>query len=378
MKRILLLTIIVGMCFSTVWISLPHAKAAADPGLVGYWKFDEGSGSIAHDSSENGNAGTIYTATWTTGTHGSALHFDGVNSFVEVSSNPSLSSFTQLTLEAWIKPDSLGGLTAIIDKGNGLGYLGDEYGLQLDTDKIRLILSAGGPDPNGWIIVVDSPSLITAGKWFHVAGVWNSTDYTLYIDGNIVKSGPVLMPGATTHSTSNSLTIGSFTTSGWGSFNGVIDEVKMYNYARTADQIAADIRNITLFPTTGFASTTVVGSGFSNNARVTITWDGTTIPTIPNTVTTDGTGSFTALISVPTQTTPGLHPVKATDESGNWASATFTVINMTGPQGPKGDKGDVGPAGSSGEAQLVLIAFSAGASILAICLATIALFRKRA
>lgn len=131
-------------------------------------------------------------------------------------------------------------------------------------------------------------------------------------------------------------------------------------------------RTVNVIPDSGFASTTVVGSGFSNNSKVTITWDGTTIPPIPYVVTTDASGNFAAMISVPTQTAPDPHTVNATDETGNWATASFTVIDM------KGDKGDTGLQGSSGDPQLVLIAFSAGASILAICLASIALFRKRA
>jgi hypothetical protein len=47
--------------------------------LLGYWKFDEGIGSIANDSSENGNSGTISNATWATGFIGSALSFNGAN-----------------------------------------------------------------------------------------------------------------------------------------------------------------------------------------------------------------------------------------------------------------------------------------------------------
>jgi len=169
--------------------------------------------------------------------------------------------------------------------------------------------------------------------------------------------------------------------------------------------------NIALVPSSGFASTIIVGSGFSNNSIVTVTWDGSLIPSVPSSIVADATGDFTAIISVPTQFAPGIHTVNATDGSGNWAAAVFTVANVTGPQGPKGDKGDTGtqgpaglqgpqglkgdkgdtglqgptgpqgpqgPAGSSGDPLLVLIAFSAGVSILAICLASIALFRKRA
>jgi hypothetical protein len=159
--------------------------------------------------------------------------------------------------------------------------------------------------------------------------------------------------------------------------------------------------NIQVSPSSGFASTTVFGSGFENNSIVTIAWDGTLIPSIPSSVITDATGSFTALISVPTQTAPGIHTVNATDGAGNWATATFTVVNMTGPQGPaglqgqegpkgdtgstgpqgpKGDTGDTGPqgpAGLSGDTQLALIAFPTAASIFALCIAVVALLRKK-
>jgi hypothetical protein len=115
-------------------------------------------------------------------------------------------------------------------------------------------------------------------------------------------------------------------------------------------------------------------------------------------VITDPNGSFTVLISVPTQTNPGSYTVNATDESGNWATATFTVVDMTGPQGPaglqgpqgpKGDKGDtgsqgpIGPQGPQGtegrpgENQLVLIAFPTAASIVALCIAAVALLRRK-
>jgi len=173
----------------------------------------------------------------------------------------------------------------------------------------------------------------------------------------------------------------------WQDFFGYFDDVKAFS-------LSTSVGKITLTPDTGFASTTVVGSGFSENSTVTITWDGTTIPSVPSSVITDATGNFTALISVLTQTAPGVHTVKATDETGNWATATFTVVNMTGPQGPKGDTGEQGPQGLQGpkgengtqgaqgppgdvQELLIVVAFPTVTSILAICVAIIALLKKR-
>jgi len=105
-----------------------------------------------------------------------------------------------------------------------------------------------------------------------------------------------------------------------------------------------------LAPNTGFAATTIDGGGFAANSIMTITWDGTPIPTVPTPLTTDENGNFTAIISVLTPNEPGLHTVGATDGEGNEASAAFTVLDMTGPQGPQGETGATGATGPAGPA----------------------------
>jgi len=125
---------------------------------------------------------------------------------------------------------------------------------------------------------------------------------------------------------------------------------------------------ITLNPTSGFAALTIFGSGFFGGA-VTIYWDEIQIPTVPMTIIADPSGNFTAIISVPTQTTPGDHIVKATSmqtvttggQTGSPSTTTITysgtaifrVVDMTGPkgsEGPAGSTGDMGPRGPAGAA----------------------------
>ena len=108
---------------------------------------------------------------------------------------------------------------------------------------------------------------------------------------------------------------------------------------------------ITLSPESGFSSITVSGSGFMG--VVSIYWDSTPppLPTVPTVVyASAGTNynEFTAIITVPTQTAPGVHTVTATDIDGHIADADFTVIDMTGPQGPRGEPGPAGTAGPAG------------------------------
>ena len=166
-----------------------------------------------------------------------------------------------------------------------------------------------------------------------------------------------------------------------------------------------------LTPDTGIAATTIVGSGgFAANSIITITWDGTPIPTVPQQITTDAYGNFTAIITVPTQNDPGTHVINATDEYGRSAEITFTVVDMTGPQGPQGEQGDTGsqgeqgatgPAGPqgetgetgatgatgpqgeqgetgpAGEVSLVYVAAPVGLSVFAIILALFVMLRKK-
>ena len=148
-----------------------------------------------------------------------------------------------------------------------------------------------------------------------------------------------------------------------------------------------------LMPATGFASTTIVGSGgFAANAKITITWDGTPVPTVPMEITTDAYGNFTAVVSVLTPNVPGAHLVNATDESGRSWATTFTVIDMTGPQGEEGlpgatgttgatgaqgAKGDTGAQGPAGVVPVETIALAFIPAIIAIILAVYALMKMR-
>jgi hypothetical protein len=118
---------------------------------------------------------------------------------------------------------------------------------------------------------------------------------------------------------------------------------------------------IALTPSSGFSAITVTGSGFSPGSVVTIWWDNVQIPTVPTQViasySTDQVGAFpgtfSAIISVPTQTTPGGHNVAANGvplQTGatTIATAVFTVVDMKGAPGPSGSPGPTGAAGLAG------------------------------
>jgi len=80
-------------------------KADLTDGLVGYWNFNEGTGSVAHDSSGNGNDGTINGATWTHRNFRGSFEFDGIDDYVQFSS-PVL-EYSPYSVCAWVYVVSL-------------------------------------------------------------------------------------------------------------------------------------------------------------------------------------------------------------------------------------------------------------------------------
>lgn len=109
---------------------------------------------------------------------------------------------------------------------------------------------------------------------------------------------------------------------------------------------------LTLTPDTGCAYTTVDGAGFIAFSAITISWDGVPVPTVPSSLYCGEDGSFTAVITVLTQTVPGPHEVRATSQEDSPAptvAETFTVVDMRGPEGPTGPAGLQGEEGAQGE-----------------------------
>ncbi|MEQ8188024.1 MAG: LamG-like jellyroll fold domain-containing protein [Candidatus Eremiobacterota bacterium] len=90
-------------------------------GLIGYWKFDEGEGTAAKDSSKNGKDGTVTGATWTEGKHGKALDFQGEDNIVKMDLKIDQSEKSKgATFCAWVYPSSISeGKHQVISSDNG-------------------------------------------------------------------------------------------------------------------------------------------------------------------------------------------------------------------------------------------------------------------
>jgi hypothetical protein len=199
-------------------------------GLVGYWSFDEGSGTIAKDYSGNGNDGTIYGgATWTTGKVGSALSFDGVNDYVNVPDATMLRIPGDITIVFWMKKKlEATDWQRIVGKGNS-AYR--NYGVweEAGTGKKILFQQYGGG------CNFFSNGTVELNQWYFIASVrQNLTVGKIFINDQITQAS---CSSGSTYTSSDPLTIGyaGFHTY----FPGLIDEVRIYNRALSDSEIKA-------------------------------------------------------------------------------------------------------------------------------------------
>jgi fibronectin type 3 domain-containing protein len=290
----------VALAAATVAIAVPLRSAAPAeawglPGLVAAYGFDEGSGSAATDQSGLGNGGTISGASWTAGgKFGSALSFDGVDDWVTVPDAPSLDLTTGMTLSAWVKPRVLVGRyrQAILKEQTG----GLVYGLYANTSSS---VPRGSAVLNGRIRSVDGAGLLPLDTWSHVAVTFDNVVIRFYLNGVLVsslgKSGPIAVSTGPLRIGGNSIF------SEW--FDGLVDEVRVYNRALSAADLLTDMGTSVSPPPPDTEPPTAPAS---LDASASVSSGGTGTVTVTWTTATDNTG--VDHYNVYRGTTPGFTP----------------------------------------------------------------------
>lgn len=222
----------------------PPGQATACVGPVAEWKFDENTGTYAYDTSENNNTGTLTNGpTWMPGKYGSGLEFNGSNSYVSIANHSSLNfnSFSGLTVSGWAKANQLPPFNSESDK-TLYGYWSDTssnrtFMMELTDQGTYASWQCGNNAYTGFTI---STTPVEIGKWYHITCTWTSSSgLSIYINGVLENTDPTA--GTTLNSNSNIHSIGArYQASSSQHFDGSIDNVKVYNYARTPAQIAWD------------------------------------------------------------------------------------------------------------------------------------------
>jgi len=226
--------------------NLSFQQRRQDSSLVGAWRFDEGEGTVARDSSGNGHDGVINGAVYEKSGAGHCLKFNGKDSYLWFGFSLKY-PLDEGTFEAWACPNLDGpwlcedfqGIKRgeVINSGHILMNMYDGHWLAMLYDNINVVKLPG-------------PEVVNH-KWTHLAFTWADFTTHFYVDGREVMGafGPMKYAGAignALHSRGKvSFYVGSQNPRNKNllPFNGKIDDVRLYNRQLTREEIAQHCSN---------------------------------------------------------------------------------------------------------------------------------------
>jgi len=204
---------------------------AAVPNLVGWWKLDDGGGTVAKDSSHafKGDDGKLVgKPKWAKGKKGGALQLDG-NQYVSLGSILQ-GSYKEITIACWVKHGQSQWQNiverSVWDKSDGIG-------LMMDYNSTSVSFGHYG------IVCATSKANVQDDQWHHVAGTMRQSGsdyvYSIYVDGKLDNTATNSM-GLTP--TEHGWAIGARYDGSWG-YRGLVEDVRIYDRALSAPEIQA-------------------------------------------------------------------------------------------------------------------------------------------
>lgn len=210
-------------------------------GLIAYFKFDENTGTTANDSAGT-FVGTLQNGpTWTTGISGSALQFDrGISQYVSLSTEPVVGNRVPVSVTAWVKSTSTVAPLIVYAEGNS-GTTVQRFYMGMNDDFPGDVSFGHRNDAgtDGFTETFATGSVVIDNQFHHLAVVArDGTHRDIFIDGvfRTAVGSDLDTSGAKTFTDSNigvSQRNGSFA----GYFQGVIDQVRVYDIALTTTQV---------------------------------------------------------------------------------------------------------------------------------------------
>jgi hypothetical protein len=216
-------------------------------GLIGFWQFDELTGTIANDSSGNGRFGNMYggavakdlkvSAGCITG--GCAM-FNGDVDYIDIGTSSAFGDSSGVSIVAWVRYDGVfagGKFPRIFSNLTGSNYNGMELALD-DTASNKLYFQVGNSNT---LNNAFADTAIATSSWYHVVGTYDGSTGKIYINSELQED---------TFSASNAIGASSlnFWIGGWpgsagNNWNGLIDEVRIYNRAISAEEVQSIYAN---------------------------------------------------------------------------------------------------------------------------------------
>ncbi|OGX45666.1 MAG: hypothetical protein A3G38_00020 [Omnitrophica WOR_2 bacterium RIFCSPLOWO2_12_FULL_51_8] len=196
------------------------AQAGITDGLVGYWKFDEGGGGVAYDSSGAGRDGVIQgNPQWSTGKTGQAVSLDGIDDGIVL--NNSIDLPNQFTFSVWVKRGGSTGVQPLLSSQIGRPILAFH-----GSSNYRVYIGQGSGD--FW-----SYFNIPAGEWVHIAASYDGAKLILYMNGQ----GPQISQPAAA-----ALVQVKYIGQAGGAYGklklkGELDETRVYNRCLAPDEV---------------------------------------------------------------------------------------------------------------------------------------------
>ncbi len=230
-----------------------NTLTGSEAGLIHYWEFDETSGTTVSDAK-----GSVHlTLTNTSGKNNTsgamagprnAQVLDGSSDFLVINSNSSLNVDNTLTIEAWVKPDDLTGRYAIYStrKNNESGSFQLEIGTG-DGGTNRVAVTG----VNTWVAQTND-NAISTGVWTHIAYTRSGSGagtHKIYING---AEQPLISDADYTFINNSSDKYIGEAASG-ALYDGLTDEIRLWNVARTARQIRENMCQVLSGSETGLA-----------------------------------------------------------------------------------------------------------------------------
>lgn len=205
----------------------PEVSARPSMNLIGWWKLDEGAGTLAADGSGYDRTGTLRNgATWTAGIHGSALSFDGVDDFVNTAFTVTPPTWT---VAAWVRSPA----APINAAPSGPVHRNSNFQVNWNHPDAAfrgsVALRVGS-----WHAA--SFGALEANTWYHLAGTYDGETLRAYRNGVLITSNTA--PSGSPAPDTSPMRIGRHASSP-NFFAGIVDDVRVYDAALGAAGIAA-------------------------------------------------------------------------------------------------------------------------------------------